>query len=514
MKKNIKTLIIVGVAAVLLIGLMLLLILMPKGGTDSGAASYDEGVEMSVSVDESGVHQAQVKTNDKGEIDNNSYGTLMEYVPADISKIHLENTKGTLDITSYTPKSKSGETSATVYTVVGFEDYDLQSGIADEIANDAASIEFSKVMTLDKNKAKEFGLDKPRATVTVTYNDKTKSIIYVGNDAPQGAGTYIKFGDGDAVYLVATDDVKAFDYGITDLMSLAINDSADNDANAKASSITLSGANFPSTIELVPNSDSKVSASYVMTSPVNCYANENESSLVDGAIRGLYADSVKMVNPSDSQLTELGLKNPYAHLKAVYPDVTVDLIASKPDGGNVNVMENGGKIVYVMSAEKLPWVDTSYESLVSEYVLYPKMSELSSLSVTCGGKTYDFDLSTKEVSNTDENGSEAVSTTTTVKCGGNELELGYFQNFYQNIVMTEFSDVEQTSVSGEPVLSVTYTYLSDGTSDTVSFYAAGGNKCAAAVNGQALGMVYRSRIDSIIAQAPVVSQNKDVESLI
>ena len=44
----------------------------------------DEGVKMSVTTDKDGVHQAQIQTNDKGEIDNNSYGTLLDYIPAKI----------------------------------------------------------------------------------------------------------------------------------------------------------------------------------------------------------------------------------------------------------------------------------------------------------------------------------------------------------------------------------------------------------------------------------------------
>lgn len=108
-----------------------------------------------------------------------------------------------MDIKSYTPTDKNGKTSATQYTIVGYEDFDLQGGIADNIANNAASIDFTKVMTLDGSKLADYGLDKPRDTVTVTYTDKTKAIIYVGDDAPQNAGTYIKFSDNDTVYLVA-----------------------------------------------------------------------------------------------------------------------------------------------------------------------------------------------------------------------------------------------------------------------------------------------------------------------
>ncbi len=515
MKKNLKILIIAAIAAVLLLGLMLVLIFAPKGEGSNGAASFDEGVAMSVSTDKNGVHQAKIKTNEKGEIENNSYGTLISYVPADISKIHIENGKGTLDITSYTPKNEKGETDATKYTIEGFEDFDLQPGIADEIASNAASLEFSKVMTLDKNKAGDYGLEKPRTTATITYNDKTKSIVYVGNDAPQGAGTYVKFGDGDEVYLVSADAVSAFEYGLTDLMSLTINDSAADNDNSQASSIVISGSNFPKAIELKPNSGEKVSASYVMTSPVECYANENESSLVDGAIRGLYAESVKMVNPSDSQLGDLGLKNSYARIKAVYPDVTVDIIASKPDGeGKVCLMKNGGNVVYVMTSEKLPWVVTSYEKLVSEYVLYPKMSSLSSVSVNDGNKTYDFNLATKKVTSKDSDGSDTTSSTTTVKCGNKELNLDYFSTFYQNMAMMEFADVKSASASGTPVFTVKYTYSSDGTSDTVAFYSAGDNKYIASVNGTSMGHVYQSKVKSLINQAGQIAQNKEVESLL
>ena len=61
MKKNKKVLIIVSVAAVLLVGLMLLLIFMPKGDSQD-TATYDEGISMSTSVDKNGVHQAVINT--------------------------------------------------------------------------------------------------------------------------------------------------------------------------------------------------------------------------------------------------------------------------------------------------------------------------------------------------------------------------------------------------------------------------------------------------------------------
>lgn len=506
MKKNTKILIIISAAAVLLTGLMLLLIFMPKSNSQNGAATFDEGIDMSTSVDSNGVHQAKINTDENGNIKNNSYGTLIEYVPADISSIHIENSKGTLDITSETPKGE-----ATVYTVKGCEASELQPGIADAIASAVSQIDFSEVVTLDKSRAKEFGFDKPRATATVTYNDKTKAVIILGNNAPAGAATFLKFGDGDAVYLVEASSVSALDYGLTDLISLSINDTAANTNNAAASSITLSGSAFGDTIELVPNTDGKVSASYKITTPNSGYASETESSLVEGAIRGLYAESVKMVNPSSAQISELGLSSPYAKIKAVYPDATVEIYASKPDSqGKVNLMLKNGSAIYTMDSTKLPWVTTSYEKLRSEYVLYPKLTALSSMSINDGKKTYVFDLASREVKATDNQGSETTSTTTTVKYGKKEIELSYFSTMLQNISMTKLADIKSESAGGTPVLSVTYTYASGG-SDKVEFYSTGSNRYVASVNGVSVGHVYTAGINKILEQPAKVSENKQVD---
>ena len=117
-KKNKIVLLIAAGAAVVLVGVLLLLIFLPKGST--GTATYDEGIKLSTNVDENGVHQAQVITNEKGEIENNSFGTLLEYYPANIKTIHVENALGSFDVLSETPVNEDGETEATVYTIKGF----------------------------------------------------------------------------------------------------------------------------------------------------------------------------------------------------------------------------------------------------------------------------------------------------------------------------------------------------------------------------------------------------------
>ncbi len=491
-----KGIIIAAAVAVVLAGVLLALIFAPKGGKKAAkkAATIDEGIDMSVSVDENGIHQAQINTGKNGEIENNSYGTLMEYYPANIREIHVENRKGTFDVTSQTPEGQ-----ATQYTIKGYEDLELQAGNPDLIATAAASLKFSQVATLDKEKGNsEFGFDNPRSTVTVTYSDNTKSIIIVGDDAPQQAGTYVRFGTGDAVYVTDTETVSAFDFGVTDLISLTINSAADSTESSQASAITLSGSAFEKEITLEPSTDENYSASYQMTAPVKRFANEHESSLVTGAIRDLYASSVKYANPSDSQLSQAGLQTPYARLQATYPDCTVELLASKPDTeGNVNLMVAGKNVVYVIAAEKVPWTKTSYEKLCYEYVLLPKMTELTGVEVQANGETYAFKLNTTESTSTDEQGVETTTVNTSCFLDNREIQIGDFTTFYNLITLIQPSDVKADSGSGKQVLSLSYTF-SDGSTAKAEYTDTGADTYAVSLNGESAGHAAKAEVTRAI----------------
>ena len=477
-----KGIIIAAAVAAVLAAVVLVLVLAPKGGkSDSQTATFDEGISLTRSVDSDGVHQAAVKLDENGEIENNGSGILMEYYPADIKNIRVENKKGTLDVLSNTPKGE-----ATVYTIKGYEDFDLQAGNPDMIASAAAKLAFAKVASVDKSKAGDFGFDKPRSTVTVSYSDSTKAIIIIGDDAPMQAGTYVKFGTGDAVYVADTETVAPFDYGVTDLISLTINKTGDSAANNSASSIKLSGAGFPESIELVPNTNENYLASFMMTAPDSRFANESESSLVSGGIRGLYAQQVRAVNPSDAQLDDFGLSNPNARLTAVYPDETVELIASKPDGnGNVNLMVSGRKVVYQIFADKAAWAKTSYEKLCYEYALNPKMTQLTGMTVKTGGRTYEFGLKTHESVTTDNQGSETKSTVTEVIYNGKDVELVSFTAFYDAVSLIVMSDVKSDSGSGTEAFEIIYTFA-DGSSDSVNFESAS-ESYITKVGGKVLG---------------------------
>ncbi len=520
-KKNshIKALIAAIAGAAALVGVICLIVFVPKGG-DTPETNFEEAAKPS--LDENKMWQVTPKETSKDN--EEAGGSLLDLVPADISKIKVENGGGTYEITSYTPTEKSDETDpetgkkvdktlATVYTLVGYDDFEMQSGVPDEIANVCSTLSYNSVATADGSSSlSDWGMDEPRSTATVTYDDGTKSVIKVGADAPQGLGTYVMFGTGNAVYLCDKETVEPLLFTLNKLMSLTINESASETSDTDASQITLRGTAFDREIVLRPNPDTDhIQNTHIITSPETSYADDSAVSSVTGAIRGLYAESVEMVNPSASQLNKLGLGTPYAQVIAKYKDATENLIASKPDGeGNVYLMKNGGKIVYKMASANLGWVTVKYEKLISPYVLYNKYSSLSGIEVAAGSKSYDFKVTTTVTKADDDDKTESTNTVATYM--GNELNQGNFETFYRNISMLTKLDLSANAPSGKPALTVKYSYEKGRKTDVLAFYKQSATKYAVTVNGSAEGTVNSSYVEKLIKQAPDAASDKEVKS--
>lgn len=486
--------VIIGSAAVLFVfGLVLLL--------NHSNAKYDDtktdtGTEITLSVDENDVHQAQLVLNKKGELDNNSYGTLISYTPSDIKKIEIENESGSYTIEAETPMEIDEETGeqtqgTTVYTLVGYEDSDLQSGSPDAVADVVCELAFLSVADITGENASDFGFDNPQAIINTTFTDGTTSVITVGADAPSSLGTYIMFGNNKTIYVIDTATAESLLISAVDLISLTVNSAASDTDNAEFESVVLEGTAFDSTIEIRPNDDTAIDSSYVMIAPDNMFINETEASKIAGAIRGLYADEVVCVNPSTKQLKKYGLSTPYAKLTAVYPDTTIHLSVSKPEDDYVHLYADSD-VVYKIATESVPWVNTRYQDLVPDIVLDPNFDSISKIEVIDKSGTYKFDVTTTTSTVTNDEGVEEEISSTTAVYNGETLDEDNFYVFYQDIANIKNAGNATQSPSGKPALTVKLSYSTDRNTDVVKIYATNTSKYIATLNGKTQSLVYKS----------------------
>lgn len=507
-KKLNKRVLIIAIAAVAVAALVALLIFtraksQPKYNEDEAAV---HPAEITLGVNPDGEHTANVALDEDGNIKDNGSGNLLDYVPADISRIDVENTDGSFSVTSHTPKGE-----ATVYTLVGFEDYPMQDGIADSIATDASAMAFTKIISPDGNLA-DYGLDKPRAKVKVTFQDKTTAHLRVGGEAPGNAGTYIAFGDSDAVYLATNDAVDSFMYSVNQFISLAVTDTPEESDNSTFKTMTVSGSRYSEPITLEPNPDEAVDAVYIVTSPRRMYANAVESYDLAGSVRGLYADKVVCVNPSGSQLEDYGLSEPYAEVDAVYPDAEIRLSASQADdSGNAYLYNPAKNIVYSIQQATLSWAKTSVEALMPQYVFAVKLDAVSGVKFSSGSDSYTIDVSTVTELQDDEEGNTQDVKVTTATCDGKKLDSDNFQIFFQNLNAIE--NKGDIGSGGDEVLSFTYSYGTGRENDTVTVYDTGSAQYAVELNGDVVGSAGKSYIDSLISQPAALIKGEPVTTL-
>ncbi|MCQ4021446.1 MULTISPECIES: DUF4340 domain-containing protein [unclassified Ruminococcus] len=515
--KNTKMLIAVIAAVVLLVGgLMAVLFLMPTC-SDPNAQNP---VEATYPTDANGREYAVDSKGNKIENDEgvqrDKYGKI--YVdgvveitnqgPLLVKQIDIENESGTYTILSETPVEKTTDadgkeieqTQDTIYTLVGFEDAELQTGAASSVANQASNMETTAIIDIKGENLSDYGLDKPRAKVKTTFTDGTVVQMDIGNDAPDDLGTYIKYSDKKEVYLAEKDLVNTFMFSTLDFLSKDITDKTTTEEAATLKTLTLSGANFPEKVTMVPNDDETCAAYYKITAPDNCFANVVNGDSVKGSIRGLAATSVTAYHPSDDQLSKYGVSKPAATVEATYADgASYKLSASAPDNsGNVYIYNHDTKILYQIADTSVPWATIDYEDLKYEYVLKPIQDRLSSIEVTADGKTYKFGL--EKVTKTDDDGNETTSTKIT--CGGKSIAESKFSTFFDNLTSVQRNgDASNVKPSGKAVLTVKYNYNNGKASDTVNYYSAENRKMLAQVNGKSDTYVFETYTSKIIEDA-------------
>lgn len=533
MNKNMKkSIIIAGVALVLVVALILVVVLVPWGEGGNAPGEIDRGTDMILSTNEDGMHTAKVKTNEKGELENNSFGTLINYKPAQIEKIEMSTAQGNYTFLLETPVNADGTTEATIYTLEGFEDYNLQATNPSLLASAVCFVEFTKVADLTGENAAEFGFDNPRAQAKVFYNDGTYSVLRMGDNAPGGTSCYIQYGDNETVYIANLAELEPMLLSITDLFSTAVNTSAYNASDDSFDKITLGGSHLSEEVVIVANTENALNCYYLMASHGNVPVNTLEGSNIAGSIRNLTASEVVCVNPDADNLKEYGLSTPFATAKTTYTyknteyddagnktsdeevKVPISLMASESDSeGNVYLMEEGGKLIYKIAASTIPWATTSMEKLQSEYVLNPVYDALGSVVFKAEGKTYQFDLSTKQVAGTDDAGNETTTTEYVVTLDNKEVDADQFYILYQDLTLMEYGGTDTTTNAGDKLLTVTYNYLTDRASDTVAFCQTDTQKVIPFVNGERTGYVYSADISAIISNIAKLASGKEIASI-
>lgn len=369
------------------------------------------------------------------------------------------------------------------------------------LANAASTLVASRLVEEDESKIAEYGLDDPLSLVDIQYTDGSSVSLAVGDEAPGSSGNYLLF-DGK-IYLVSSSNVSYFIKDMYSYLSTGIVDtlidSSSGSLSVDPTSLTLGGShNDPEVVikKYTSTQNTNTLTTYGVTSPKQRDADSEVVSTLLTDLSGLSASSAVVIHPTQEQIAEYGLDNPYLTVELAYKDseskryeVSFRCSAANEEG-IAYLMKDGVDVIYQISDTQtaLSWYNYTYEDIISVMNILPYINDVSSVELELYGQSYLFELSGED--------DELVIT-----YQGQTLDTDIFRKLYQlllSIKNDEYVEEPPDVSTLTSIGSLTYNYKSDSRpSDRLDFYEYSARQFYLSYNGDIEFLSLISHLDTI-----------------
>ena len=405
-----------------------------------------------------------------------------DHEPTDILELQVTNASG-----SYTVLYDETEE--------GYVFDDLPVNIVDvdgffELMNHAGGFGSLRLVEEHAKDLSLYGLEEPRAQVSVTYVDGSSFSLAVGDEEKISGNYYAQVLSEEEkgnVYLFAREDVIYFllrkEAYISDLVTPQL---AVSSPLSAVRDITFSGTALsqPITITAVQGADQETvlaaksfgPATHLVRMKGNYELDQTYGIQVLGSVLGIRALEVVGYNVTQEDLTALGFDEPYKQvdfsLKNGTDYITDHQLKLVPRGENYLAYMLGSPVVFLIAPPEFVSVDPT--RLCLRWFLSPLRADLQDLTVEFDGETYVY------TSGTDEEGN------ITAQVNGEPLDAEQFFKLYRLVTGASSDGVylEDPVCEGEPILTVTYHYAIEGKSpDVMKLYPGSLRRLNVQING-------------------------------
>ena len=432
---------------------------------------------------------------------------LVSMSTTDIARVDVQNETGSYSIYPTEDETEGASTEGLVWHIENIADEYLDNYTVSGLADAMASVQAMRRIGEDSDLS-QYGLDNPRIAISVTGKNETDSyVLYVGDDAPNGSGTYMKLSDNSQIYLTTTyqrdiynrDKTFYADVNMVNSISQTSDNSSYFDEEGQLATfdlITISGKDHANAMEFIPNPYAESSLiPYLMRKPVsqNVMGDvfDNVFKVVSG---GLTADGAFAFYPTAEQIASYGLNDPGTVLnyKVGAVDLTLKIGAATEDG-YYPILVNDREVIYKVATSALPFVSYEAEDYFSSVLFMDDITAVKSISF----KTAESEHLYVFTHGVDENDAATLE----VACDGKTLSTPDFRNFYQYILRCPASDftLEPAPSGVEPALILTVNYLDEARPSLVlSFVKQSDRRYHLTVNGTPLGFVAVNTVNELI----------------
>ena len=491
MSKQVRTLILAGVAVVALVALLLVLVfLLPGSGgedasstavSDTSVTVLDKSTDADGKTVDNPIKSIQITLRDETfTFSQNEDGDLVadpyKDLPINTSEIsYLVSTLKTVTATkeiSANPESPS--------------DYGFTGEFAAPDSSDASAVSSSVSSAAKAEKA--VGLT---AQISVTYHDDSIHSFEVGRESPTKEGYYLREVGTNPVYLVDSTFASTISQPSTayigrNVVTAPTVKTDDDNGQAILREIELTGRVRTSPLILRrPTAAVNLnnSSNYVITKPYFRAANSSSAVVTAlGTYPSVTASGVEKPYPTAEDLKRYGLDDPYStavftlavettetsetsgeSAKTSYYNIqkhTIQLGNKNDNGEYYALVYNEDQripVVYLFSASSVAWAEAQYDDVAETLLFLRNIDSLSNVILTAGGRETDFAL--EHFPDASEKDDQMK-----VTADGQQYDTDNFRNLYQVLMSIYRKGAAPAEPAGDPVLSIKLvpTTASDG----------------------------------------------------
>ena len=442
---------------------------------------------------------------EKSDAESGNYQILDEITEDDVESVIVSNASGGYE----------ADWNDDSVIIKDCDNIAIDSSAVKKIQNAIKGITAEKKVTDGKGRLNEFGLEDDPVEVTVTGKGEKESLM-IGDEVPgqDSSQWYVLWKE--EVYIVSDSNVKAFQYGVKDLVSKQI--TPDRDESDDSFRVTLADIQGEGMDEIqIRHQGSEELAgyqvdSYQLTAPINYPASAAVSEDILPMFFGLKAQEVAMLHPTAEDWAQVGLDQPYRQVEIEYQTKNseknkLSILVSNIDGAGNLYVENGSDVIYKCRPQDISWLNLTVDTVISHTILIPDVTSLKTLTITQGdGSSYQIQFQNMGT----DNGK--------VLYDGKELDVDSFRNFYYGLISVEADEVileNLPDTSGmNKIAEIKFAYMDESKkSDTVTYYSESARKAYAVLDGNERGFrLSETQIDTVLGNLQKLINGEEIKA--
>ena len=440
---------------------------------------------------------------------------LTQQEPDDVTSIEVTNTSGTFEVVRV---AEADGTESAVYGISGWEDLPTDTAVLGTLSNNTASMSTTGLVEENCTDLEKFGLDDAHAAAaTLHFADGSSYAFRVGSVVSGTENTYFAPADEDTVYTVKTSLVANFSKPAIEFLSkIPLEAPADESDYPIVNSLTVERQDMDYVLELDYDESAADAesmggtvASHEMVSPVPAYLSVDRSTPVVTGMFGLTAKAVAVPHPTEADLTEAGLTEPFGTATMACADGNTYVLRfgerfteqdeeSGTETAYYYAYLEGVDVIYQIAEEDMVWATVTPTEIASKLVLGTYVWDVGSLDVSVGDEQFQF-----QVTGTGKDDAA-------VTLNGAATEAERYRQFYSFLLNTTADTVELNGTPKGDSLAEISVQTKDGSfSRTLTFYEIDASTCLMTVDGVSAYTCRKTYLDTLLHNMQIYDTSEE-----